>query len=161
MANDNKTDDSVIETVSREATPTRNAWLIRLGDEAHNRHFSVAIGRDYAFFQGVEEGDGVLIVNGDSLAVVSFARIYRIRAKLNETTFFFRWRSSRKWRKGANRPRCDCARIQDAHVENGMANFRGSTEKGLWYRLQCLARAGRRLRQGAGLCAGVASIGRH
>lgn len=89
MANDNKTDDSVIETVSREATPTRNAWLIRLGDEAHNRHFSVTIGRDYAFFQGVEEGDGVLIANGDSLAVVSFARIYRIRAKLNETTFFF------------------------------------------------------------------------
>ena len=89
MANDNKTDDSVIETVSREATPTRNAWLIRLGDEAHNRHFSVTIGRDYAFFQGIEEGDGVLIANGDSLAVVSFARIYRIRAKLNETTFFF------------------------------------------------------------------------
>lgn len=88
MANDNKTDDSVIETVSREATPTRNAWLIRLGDEAHNRHFSVTIGRDYAFFQGIEEGDGVLIANGDSLAVVSFARIYRIRAKLNETTFF-------------------------------------------------------------------------
>ena len=72
-----------------ENNTARNAWLIRLGDEAHNRHFSVTIDRDYALFQGVEEGDGVLIANGDSLAVASFARIYRIRAKLNETTFFF------------------------------------------------------------------------
>ena len=89
MANNNEADNSVTESVPREVTPTRNAWLLRLGDEAHNRHFSVTIDRDYALFQGVEEGDGVLIANGDPLTAVSFARIYRIRAKLDETTFFF------------------------------------------------------------------------
>ncbi|WP_302978462.1 hypothetical protein [Bilophila wadsworthia] len=89
MANNNEADNSVTESVPREVTPTRNAWLLRLGDEAHNRHFSVTIDRDYALFQGVEEGDGVLIANGDPLTAVSFARIYRIRTKLDETTFFF------------------------------------------------------------------------
>lgn len=66
-----------------------NAWLIRLGDEAHNRRFSVTVDHGSSLFRGVEEGDGVLIAGGDPLAAVSFARIYRIRAKLDETTFFF------------------------------------------------------------------------
>ncbi len=67
----------------------RNAWLIRLGDEAHNRRFSVTVDHGSSLFRGVEEGDGVLIAGGDPLTAVSFARIYRIRAKLDETTFFF------------------------------------------------------------------------
>lgn len=67
----------------------RNAWLIRLGDEAHNRRFSVTVDHGSSLFRGVEEGDAVLIAGGDPLAAVSFARIYRIRAKLDETTFFF------------------------------------------------------------------------
>lgn len=66
-----------------------NAWLIRLGDEAHNRRFSVTVDHGSSLFRGVEENDGVLIAGGDPLAAVSFARIYRIRAKLDETTFFF------------------------------------------------------------------------
>lgn len=66
-----------------------NAWLIRLGDEVHNRRFSVTVDHGSSLFRGVEEGDGVLIAGGDPLAAVSFARIYRIRAKLDETTFFF------------------------------------------------------------------------
>lgn len=66
-----------------------NAWLIRLGDEAHPRRFSVTVDHDPLLFQGVEEGDAVLIAGGDPLAAVSFARIYRIRAKLDKTTFFF------------------------------------------------------------------------
>ena len=68
---------------------SRNAWLIRLGDEAHNRRFSVTVDHGSSLFRGVEEGDAVLIAGGDPLAAVSFARIYRIRAKLDETTFFF------------------------------------------------------------------------
>ena len=67
----------------------KNAWLIRLGDEAQNRRFSVTVDHSSSLFRGVEEGDGVLIAGGDLLAAVSFARIYRIRAKLDETTFFF------------------------------------------------------------------------
>lgn len=66
-----------------------NAWLIRLGDEARNRRFSVTVDHGSSLFRGVEEGDAVLIAGGDPLVVVSFARIYRIRAKLDETTFFF------------------------------------------------------------------------
>ena len=66
-----------------------NAWLIRLGDEARNRRFSVTIDHGSSLFRGVEEGDAVLIAGGDPLAAVSFASIYRIRAKLDETTFFF------------------------------------------------------------------------
>lgn len=71
------------------AGTSQNAWLIRLGDEAHNRRFSVTVDRGSSLFRGVEEGDGVLIAGGDPLVAVSFARIYRIRAKLFETTFFF------------------------------------------------------------------------
>lgn len=72
-----------------ENNTARNAWLIHLGDEAHNRRFSVTVDHGSSLFRGVEEGDGVLIAGGDPLAAVSFARIYRIRAKLDETTFFF------------------------------------------------------------------------
>ena len=72
-----------------ENNTARNAWLIRLGDEAHNRRFSVTVDHGPSLFRGVEEGDAVLVAGGDPLAAVSFARIYRIRAKLDETTFFF------------------------------------------------------------------------
>lgn len=72
-----------------ENNTARNAWLIPLGDEAHNRRFSVTVDHGSSLFQCIEEGDGVLIADGDPLAAVSFARIYRIRAKLDETTFFF------------------------------------------------------------------------
>lgn len=72
-----------------ENNAARNAWLIRLGEEARNRRFSVTIEHNSSPFRGVEEGDGVLIAGNDLLAAVSFARIYRIRAKLDETTFFF------------------------------------------------------------------------
>jgi len=89
MANNEKFDDSVTEAIPREVTPARNAWLIRLGDEARNRRFSVTVDHGSSLFRGVEEADGVLIAGGDPLAAVSFARIYRIRAKLDETTFFF------------------------------------------------------------------------
>jgi hypothetical protein len=65
------------------------AWLIRLGDEARNRRFSVTVDHGSSLFRGVKEGDAVLIAGGDPLVAVSFARIYRIRAKLYETTFFF------------------------------------------------------------------------
>lgn len=89
MANSNKADESVTEATPRETNPARNAWLIRLGDKAHNRRFSVTVDHGSLLFWGVEKGDGVLIAGGDPLAVASFARIYRIRGKLDETTFFF------------------------------------------------------------------------
>ena len=76
-------------TTMVEANSRQNAWLIRLGDEAHNRRFSVTVDHGSSLFRDVEEGDAVLIAGGAPLAAVSFARIYRIRAKLDETTFFF------------------------------------------------------------------------
>lgn len=89
MANNNEADDSVTNTTPREANHARNAWLVRLGEEVHPSRFSVTVDHGSSLFRGVEEGDGVLIAGGDPLAAVSFARIYRIRAKLDETTFFF------------------------------------------------------------------------
>lgn len=74
---------------SQIGVKSTNAWLIRLGNEAHNRRFSVTVDHGSSLFRGVGEGDAVLIAGGDPLAAVSFARIYRIRAKLDETTFFF------------------------------------------------------------------------
>lgn len=65
------------------------AWLLYLGEEAHNRRFSVTVDNDSSLFQSVKEGDAVLIAGGVPLAAVSFARIYRIRAKQGKTTFFF------------------------------------------------------------------------
>lgn len=76
------------ETIFKKKTE-RNAWLICLAARHLNKCFSVTIDHCSSIFQGVKEGDGVLIAGGDQLAAVSFARIYRIRAKLNETTFFF------------------------------------------------------------------------
>lgn len=72
-----------------ENNRARNAWLIRLGAEAHNHHFSVTVDYGSSFLRNVNEGDGVLIADGDPLAAVAFARIYRIRANLDGTTFFF------------------------------------------------------------------------
>lgn len=66
-----------------------NAWLISLGDKTPGRKFSVTVDHGSSLFQSVEEGDGVLIAGGDPLVAVSFARIYRIRTKLDESTFFF------------------------------------------------------------------------
>lgn len=75
--------------IPRETAPTRNAWLIRLGEESHNRRFSVTVVHGPSLFRGVKEGDGVLIAGDNLLVAISFARIYRIRTKLDETTFFF------------------------------------------------------------------------
>jgi len=72
-----------------ENNTTRNAWLIRLGDEVYNRRFSVTVDHGSSLLRGVEEGDGVLIAGDNPLAAISFARIYRIRDKLDETTLFF------------------------------------------------------------------------
>jgi len=68
---------------------SNNAWLIRLGDEAHNRRVPVTVDHGSSLVRGADECDGVLIAGGDPLAAVLFARIYRIRAKLFETAFFF------------------------------------------------------------------------
>jgi hypothetical protein len=68
----------------------KNAWIVRFGDKARFQRFSVTVTPDQSSLQGIEEGDGiVLISNGDPSTIAAFARIYRIRAKLDETTFFF------------------------------------------------------------------------
>lgn len=69
--------------------PSSNAWLICLADKTHESRFSVTIAGGYSLFRGIEEGDGALIAYGEPLVAVSFARIYRVRIKLEETTLFF------------------------------------------------------------------------
>jgi len=67
----------------------RNSWLIRLGDDAHLTSFFMSLDNGSFLAQSIQEGDGVLIANGDMTEVVGFARIYRIRPTLHETIFFF------------------------------------------------------------------------
>ncbi len=69
--------------------PSKNAWLICLAHKAHESRFSVTIAGDYLLFRGIEEGDGALIACGEPLIAVSFARVYRVRTKPEETTLFF------------------------------------------------------------------------
>ena len=42
----------------------KNAWFVRLGDEAHNRRFFLTFDHGSSFFKGGKEGDGVLPVDG-------------------------------------------------------------------------------------------------
>lgn len=70
-------------------TKQNNSWLICLAQATKTQYLSVTLNYALSFFRGVKEGDGVLIVGDDPLVAVSFARIYRIRAKLEETTLFF------------------------------------------------------------------------
>ena len=67
----------------------KSAWLVRLDDQIRFRRFSLTIRQPFSLSRGTEEGDAMLIAGGDPLAAVALARIYRIRAKLDETTFFF------------------------------------------------------------------------
>jgi len=69
--------------------PMTNAWLIRVGQEAHLNRFTLTVHHGSALFRGVQEGDGVLIADAATFGVRTFARIYRIRPALHETTFFF------------------------------------------------------------------------
>lgn len=137
-----------------------NAWLIRLGNETRNRRFSVTVDQESSLFRGVEKGDGVLIAGGDPLAAVSFARIYRIRAKLDETTFFFDGVLSVNGGKsltdlGMTAPESKAAmvRLEWPIFEAAMKTAR--------HRLRCPARTGRRFRRGTGLRMGTIPIGQH
>ena len=87
MINSNET--STPKGATAIAYSPRNAWLIRLGHQVKYSSFSVAITRGPFPLKGVEEGDGFLLVDGDSLAVVAFARAYRIRVGHDSTTLFF------------------------------------------------------------------------
>lgn len=87
---ENDNEKSPADTLpERESGRAKNAWLIRLGDEARRNRFFVTVDHGSSLFPGVQEGDGVLIANGDMMGVVGFARIYRIRPTLDEMTFFF------------------------------------------------------------------------
>lgn len=79
------------ESVGPDAAQTKqpNAWLIRPG--ALTNPFSVQLGGAPNLVTGVAEGDGVALLaeqEGQTLAV-TFARIYRIRAKTDSVTIYF------------------------------------------------------------------------
>ena len=142
MANNNEADDSVTKAVPREATPARNAWLIRLGDEEHKRRFSVTVDHDSSLVRGVKEGDAVLIAGGVPLAAVSFARIYRIRAKLDKTTFFFDGILPLNGEKMLTDLGVTAPELQGCCGAIRVAGIRGGAEDGLRHWLQCPAGTG-------------------
>jgi hypothetical protein len=77
--------DQPVVTVS----PTYNAWIIRLGKEAHYGNFTVVIHDRSAQLGTVREGDGLLLVAADTSRPIAFARIFRKRSTASETIFHF------------------------------------------------------------------------
>ncbi|MHB9068762.1 MAG: DISARM system helicase DrmA [Sedimentisphaerales bacterium] len=65
-----------------------NAWLIKLGQEAAIKDFSVTLKNDPKLVQGVEEGDGFVIADEQS-NVIAVAQVYRKRFTLSDITFYF------------------------------------------------------------------------
>jgi len=80
-----------IENDTEVSPRTTNAWFVCLGKEACLNEFSVSIEQDSSGLITMQEGDGVLVIEereGVHFAV-AFARVFRKRSSLNETTFYF------------------------------------------------------------------------
>lgn len=77
--------------IKPDVTPkinARNAWFIRLGEHAILSDFIVTIKYNPKLCQGVEEGDGLVLVD-EKANVIAVARVYRKRFTLNDITFYF------------------------------------------------------------------------
>jgi len=70
-------------------TETPGAWAIRIDGKILKNRCFVTVTNDTARVGGVQEGDGVLIVDSGNDSAIGFARIYRIRLGSATTTFFF------------------------------------------------------------------------
>lgn len=66
----------------------RNAWFVRLGEQAILSDFIVTIKYDPKLCQGVEEGDGFVLAD-ERADVIAVARVYRQRFTLSDITFYF------------------------------------------------------------------------
>ena len=67
---------------------TINSWLVRVESDARSDGFKITVDNVSSDLRGVREGDGLLLVEEESGThdVVSFARVYRVRRGLDETT---------------------------------------------------------------------------
>ena len=79
-----KSDSSVDRTMS-----TPNAWLMNLGSKMEMDAFSIRVPGDSSSSHGSEVGDGFIVVDGSTGSVMAFARLYRMRCSLDETTIYF------------------------------------------------------------------------
>ena len=68
---------------------TPNAWQVQIGPDAVFDRFNLAIVGPYSNIPSVNEGDGFLIVDQSKGGIVLFARLYRMRSTLDNTTFYF------------------------------------------------------------------------
>ena len=73
------------------AARTINAWLILLGENALLDDFSLKVVLESSNLLGIQDEDGILIVERrqDKVYAVAFARIFRKRRRLNNTTLYF------------------------------------------------------------------------
>ncbi|MEW6381438.1 MAG: DISARM system helicase DrmA [bacterium] len=64
------------------------AWLVRRGPDVRFDNLKITVDHVSADLRGIREGDGLLLVEeiSGSPHVVSFARVYRVRCDLDETT---------------------------------------------------------------------------
>ena len=65
-----------------------NSWIVLLGIETRSDGFKVTVDHVSSDLRGIREGDALLIAKEESgrFDVVSFARVYRVRRYLDETT---------------------------------------------------------------------------
>jgi len=64
------------------------AWLVRFGPDVRSDGFRITVDHVSSDLRGIREGDALLIAKEESgrFDVVSFARVYRVRRDLDETT---------------------------------------------------------------------------
>ena len=68
-----------------------NAWIVRLGDDITFNRFSLTVNLESSSILGVQDEDGVLVVEESEgeVTAIAFARIFRKRSTLNKTILYF------------------------------------------------------------------------
>lgn len=71
--------------------PSVSAWLIHLSEKMRLSGFIISFAENHAAYHDIRPGDALLIVQEGSngLDIVGFARVYRVRCALDETTILF------------------------------------------------------------------------
>ena len=80
-----------IESISIATVGTKNAWIVRLGDNVRMENYSLSLDLGSSSLRGIQEGDALVVIEKqeDVFHAVSFARIFRKRSTNRGTIFYF------------------------------------------------------------------------
>lgn len=78
-------------TNPQQAGALYNAWALEVGSNLREELFFISLPMDSSLLTGLNEGDGFLLyrTEGEEKLVVGFARLFRLRAGVQETTLYF------------------------------------------------------------------------